>query len=1045
MRQTGNKKTASIDLVVGPYRSGKTSIALKDLLEHCKANPFEPSLVIVPSGRYRHTMQEKVQSHLQTGIFGLQIVTFDEACKMVLDATGTSYRTIPKSVRPALISRVLQQMSKAGELKYLSPIRNFAGTHSALLELIDAFQKAALSPFDVQAKLAASAASDSYHLEIARVYQNYWHELDRIEYLDSKRAAFQARGILHSGRIKNLRFGFFLVDCFDRLSPLQIQIFEGLARLSTKCSIVFDYETNEQLQKEYQWKEENYKDLVSLLNPKITYANRSHYDYAPNVQTSSLSDRIAEIETTAWRLKQAIVREKHKPNELLVVARHIKPYVAAIDSIFTSAGLPYYLDYTEQLSSLPLVQFIFQLLNLSQNDFSRKSLVACLRSRYLNREQFGLSIEDIDQIDNGSLAYHLVSGKSVWSQYFRDKDKAAQAEAIKQIFDLVAHPSENLSAQEFCFWVENLLQACLIVPNDSLADMSESDSLTLHEDRLALVQVRTILRSLIQEEVVLGEERKPFSFWLTHFEHLLEKANLRRPQLTQNVIYVCDAELAPSQRFDQVHILGLCEGEFPQLSSQPAFMRQDDLASWNSFQIKIDNPRAHPGFEWALYKSLADRARHRLFLSFPNAEITGQELMPSFFLTAGKSAEEANIPFLDPYEQSYCAPLSARNAFVAKLWLESKISSDLEFPQSPSLQSFWQRLRNVVNAGKGRLGSGVQSLYNGYLNDLVQAKALVVEMPPHWSASRLSDYGKCPFRFWTQHHLALTPREEPAAGLDAKHLGQAYHYILEKFYLGLVAQSATLATLDQTKFEELFSASLEQGWRFLQNRPGFQPSALFEYEKYDIKFRLRRFLEKEKVRLLENRNGVVPSSFEVSFGRSSPESFPPLTLKFPERSVTIAGVIDRIDMPPNASLSRPENSANIPVSIVDYKSSQTSISAKEAYAGRNIQLPLYALAVERSILPGSHVQEVQYLSVGSGESVGAIDLHDEKTRGILQVVETHVRNFTNKIAGGDFRVEPSNVKVCPTCPQKKVCRVQELSFQADSGFGEEENGGEDSE
>jgi ATP-dependent helicase/DNAse subunit B len=1040
MRQLGSTKTSSIDLVVGPYRSGKTSLALQELLEHVKANPFEPSLVVVPSSRYRVLTREKIQSTLQNGIFGLQILTFDEVCKMVLDAQGTSYRTLPKALRPVLISRVLHEMAQKGDLKYLSPIRNFAGTHSALLELIDSFQKTALAPFDVQAKLKASASKDSYHLEIARVYQNYFHELDRIGYLDSKRIAFLAREILHSG-VNNLRYGFFLVDCFDRLNPLQIQIFEGLARLSTKACIIFDYEDGEQFQKEYQWKEENYKDLVTLLNPKITYANRSHYDYAPSVETSSFSDRIAEIEATAWRLKEAIVREKRQPDELLVVARHIKPYVQAIDAIFTSAGLPYYLDYTRQLSSLPLVQFLLQLVNLSPSEFSRKNLIACLRSRYFNREGLGLTASDVDQIDDGSLKYRLVSGRTVWHHYFRDQDATDQADAINKLFDQVNHPTDDLSAQGFCLWLENLLQAFLVVPNDLESDMSESDALVLHDDRLAVVQVRGILRSLIQEETILGEEKRPFGFWLGHFERALEKANLRRPQLAQNVICVCDAELAPSKRFDQVHILGLNEGEFPQLSSQPAFMRQDDLASWNSFQIKIDNPRAHPGFEWALYKSLTDRARHRLFLSFPHTEIIGQELMPSFFLTAGKSEAEANIAFLDPYHQSFNAPLSPHNAFVAKLWLESKVSTDLEFPQSKLLADFWQRLRNIVNGGYGRVFSGVQSLYNGYLTDLVHAKALVVEMPPHWSASRLSDYGKCPFRFWTQHHLGLEPREEPATGLNAKQLGQAYHYILEKFYLGLVAQGASLAAIDPAKFEEIFAQSLEQGWRFLQARPGFQPGPLWEYEKHDIKFRLRRFFEKEKMRLLENQYGVVPSGFEVSFGRTSPESFAPLTLKFPERTVTVAGVIDRLDLPPNITFSQVggASAGGIVVNIIDYKSGQTAISLKEAYAGRNIQLPLYALAVERSILPGSKVTEMHYLSIGSGDSVGSIDLNDEKTRDLLQKVEEHVHQFTNGIAAGDFRVEPSNVKVCISCPQKKVCRIQELSFAGESEYASSED------
>jgi ATP-dependent helicase/DNAse subunit B len=121
------------------------------------------------------------------------------------------------------------------------------------------------------------------------------------------------------------------------------------------------------------------------------------------------------------------------------------------------------------------------------------------------------------------------------------------------------------------------------------------------------------------------------------------------------------------------------------------------------------------------------------------------------------------------------------------------------------------------------------------------------------------------------------------------------------------------------------------------------------------------------------------------------------------------------------------------VRLVDYKAGSASISRDDALSGRNIQLPLYALAIERAIMPGSKVASAMYLSVSSGEPSGRLSFEPSASEqqadeniNIIDVVEQHVRNFVTGIESGDFTVHPNGSSVCTRCDHRAVCRIKEL-------------------
>jgi hypothetical protein len=129
------------------------------------------------------------------------------------------------------------------------------------------------------------------------------------------------------------------------------------------------------------------------------------------------------------------------------------------------------------------------------------------------------------------------------------------------------------------------------------------------------------------------------------------------------------------------------------------------------------------------------------------------------------------------------------------------------------------------------------------------------------------------------------------------------------------------------------------------------------------------------------------------------------------------------------------NSKGVSARVIDYKAGSSSIPPREANEGRNLQLPIYALAVERCILPGSTAAAGNYLSFTSGAPIGSLvfDRDKEDDRGFVDTkrIEQYILDYVEKMAQGVFTVKPSIASVCDNCDHKRVCRVTELKKGGD--------------
>jgi RecB family exonuclease len=405
----------------------------------------------------------------------------------------------------------------------------------------------------------------------------------------------------------------------------------------------------------------------------------------------------------------------------------------------------------------------------------------------------------------------------------------------------------------------------------------------------------------------------------------------------------------------------------------------------------------------------------------------GDELTAAFLFSQLLEDGKTKLLTEEHFEIESRRPSSARNAIAALYWAGLDAELPISIERHPATKELLANLDGPRQVSQARARVDLKSPLNGYLGEHVLAGTLKIDLPEHFSASQLGDFGKCPFKYWLSRSLKIELPVEPQEGLTPMERGTLYHRALEIFYAELIAKDQAITDLGEER-GALAVMAIEKALNETESQPHFRAGEFWHYQKQEIIFRLTRFIDTEYERALKQNQRWKPVAVEATFGNGKEGASPPLRLR--GGAIAVRGQIDRID---RAFLgNEPTNQFR----VVDYKTGSARISAEDHNEGRTLQLPLYAMAIEKAIMPGAKVEEGEYLSVSSGEKIGA--LFPSRRRGedpdappvdVLGQSEALINSFVEAIGKGQFVVNPSNPIVCKSCDHKPVCRIAEMAFE----------------
>lgn len=511
-------------------------------------------------------------------------------------------------------------------------------------------------------------------------------------------------------------------------------------------------------------------------------------------------------------------------------------------------------------------------------------------------------------------------------------------------------------------------------------------------------------------------------------------------------------------RFRAVFIAGLTEGGFPLTAGRDWIYPHEERDRLREYGLTLEDisPNTLLKEEHYFYQC-ACRATERLYLTRPLMLEDDTETVMSYYVDELRRAiapykVETEIIRRD-YEGKYLDDASSTNEM--KIGLVRQQERHLHRGQrkgllpQPRIKRLLTLARNDgflsdaalrrIEIERERCGPHFGP-YDGIITNPDLLRLLKLKFGPDFihSASGLSTYGNCPYRFFAQRVLRLEPRGEAALDLQAIDAGKLLHDILRRFFER--HRREALHKLDRKKLQTELATIADKVFDEHERVVPPLNKQIWKIDREIRKILLDQVLLYElEVQEAAEREQVLPAYFEVAFGGMKSAAKDPDSKDEPleiaretfvgEETIKISGQIDRVDVARDNT-----------VVAYDYKLS-TGSNRYDMISGRSLQLPIYLEALEKLILPDQPIagggyyiirgaqdrrnkglyraSQLDYLQLRARNSL----FSDDDWQEIRSQVVAKIWEFLDAMRAGDFRVDPSErLKTCRFCDYRAVSR-----------------------
>ena len=968
-----------LSLLAGPANAGKVALLLERYLGALESDPF----LIVPNRPDVDRAERELLA--QAGaLMGGSIGTFDDLFARLARSNGAHRPVITSAQRSLLLRRVVARAR-------LGPSARFAGFADALGSTVAELEAALLEPGDLED-------------ELAELYAAYREELDRLglwdRELERRYAAERVAGELEAwdGR-PVFAYGFedltgaewALLEALSGRSDVTVSLpyepgrdaFASLRRTADDLSALADHV-------------QELPPNPAARSPVLAHLERTLFGMSAKAPMLDGSLRFLEgaglrgtLELVAEEVL-ALARAGTPPEEIGVVCPSLDRWRAALDTAFSTLGVPYALEGRVRLGQTPFGQALLSFLRYAWLEGERRDLFSFLRSPYS-----GLTRKHADFLE-GRLRGRAVS---------------APARIEEEVQKLRGQPLPHLealrSASDPVAAARDLARAML---EKAHGLQSPPTGETARLDLRAHEQVARLLDEL-EGWQELGQE-------VTREEvvALLDRASVRPPAAGEaGRVAVLDLLRARTRRFEVVFVLGLQEGQLPRRAQSSPFLDEEQKAELERSSRGARLLRTDPvSRDRYLFYTACTRPTRRLYLVREAATDEGAPREASPFW------DETRALFPPDEVERW----TKRRALSALTWpLEAAPSERERVRAVASLAAADPKPARAI-AGANGWDRRLDRALSAFQRPTRLTHPTVLEelrKKASFSVTDLERFGDCS-SMWLFERV-VSPRSIDAE-VDARLRGNVAHGALFAFFKGLPKRTGA---------ERVRPDNLAQALELLREclAEALQAHVRLDFpelERRELEESLARDLEQLVRREAESESPLVPDRFEVSFGyeRSAQELQRGLDLG----GFTVSGKIDRIDRDPFGARGI----------VVDYKSGKSAYSARRIEDELHLQIPLYMLVL-RDLVGIEPLGGVYRALAGEGVARGLLraearedgvpgymrnDYVDEEAFwGQIDKAQEQARTAVARIREGDVRHDPKGGFPCPTwCELWPMCRVR---------------------
>ena len=1049
-------------LWIAPAAAGKTEYVVRRAAERAHDLQDTPRIV-VPTALQARACRWRLAKY---GALGVRVLTMFGLAQALLDEAGVAGQVslavtiVPDPVEVRLLRAVVDETP----LDYYHSLRSTPGFVDALRSLCQELEAAGIAAVAFKEAVGSMRAPPRL-TEMARLYAAYEARMATEQWTDAAGLVNWALRALASDATLASRWSCLLVDGFDQFAPAQIELMRLLASRVADFSITLTGDPEGERSPicfrrfvETQRKLENALGIQAQALPHrsasptatlvhleryLFDANAPDFEAGGDVTLFAATDEEAEVRSALRWLKSRLLDDGMRPSEVALLARDLSPYRSLIVSVAAEYELPLQVWGGLPLGENPAVSDLVSVLTLMapqpEDDaaLAFHALVDAWRSPYFawrtaagagDDGPLGITALDADALDAAGRWGRVVGGWRQWQETLallagltpanegegempppQVVQGAAAAELLAKLERFVRRltPPQGLAVRQFVRWVEEIIGDDPALQRDDRVDAPLPASLDMvsrirdpkadpaleHRDFEALRALKDVLRGLVWAAEALTLAPVNYRSFIDDLIGAVEAARYTpaAPRGADTVL-ATDIIHARGLPLRAVAVLGLAEGLFPASRREDAFLRDDERQKLREvYKLPLSDSLASA--EASFFYETLTRGSECLLFTRPRLAPGGASWPESPYwqeirrlLTVQETQEEGDGPAPSEPGASWPEVMVAlgRNGDAGlRRWVEAHEPLRLlEFDRST--QVFAGRYRRANTPHDGDLAR-LAPILSGRFG------------PRHpWSVSRLETYLNCPFQFFVSSVLRLEPRPEPALGMDAAQRGWLLHELLKGAYANASDPgdpAVVLSALDQVAGPLLDGAP---------NKLGFRPTAWWAQTRTGLLDTVSRTI----TALAGEGDEWRPRDYEAAFGRGSN---PPLELApEEEQGFSLRGVIDRIDVNGQGEAR-----------VIDYKSGGASrYNERSLERGENIQIPLYALAVERSLGRG-RVIDGFYWSLADAKA-GTLRLQPVADAAAAIAVE-YAWSAVQGVRGGQFAPQPPD-DGCPSfCPAAAFC------------------------
>ena len=393
----------------------------------------------------------------------------------------------------------------------------------------------------------------------------------------------------------------------------------------------------------------------------------------------------------------------------------------------------------------------------------------------------------------------------------------------------------------------------------------------------------------------------------------------------RNGLRVLEATDVRGLRFRAVFLAGLTEGGFPLTASRDWIYPHEERDRLREYGLTLEDisPNTLLKEEHYFYQVVC-RATERLYLTRPLLLEDDTETVASYYVDELRRAiapyrVETEIVRRD-YDGKNLAAASTTNEMKIGLVRQQERhlhrgQREALLPQ-PRITRLLTLARNdgfVTDGALRRIEierercSPYFGPYDGIITNPDLLRLLKLKFGPDFvhSASGLSTYGNCPYRFFAQRVLRLEPRGEAALDLQAIDAGKLLHDILRRFLEG--HRREPLHKLDRKKLQTELAGIADKVFDEHERVVPPLNKQIWKIDREIRKILLDQVLLYElEVQEAAEKEGMLPAFFEVAFGGMKSAAKDPDSKDAPleltretfvgEEAIKISGQIDRVDV-----------------------------------------------------------------------------------------------------------------------------------------------------